>query len=50
MADDKLWGAELYTDDYPAQIILNFQQEYYPIKSGVPRGSLRAPIGDQLSS
>ncbi|MCP3673198.1 MAG: xanthine dehydrogenase family protein molybdopterin-binding subunit, partial [Gammaproteobacteria bacterium] len=43
MTDDKLWGAELYTDDYPAQIIPNFQQEYFPIKSGVPRGSWRAP-------
>ncbi len=43
MTDDKLWGPELYLDDYPAQIIPNFQREYFPVKSGVPRGSWRAP-------
>ncbi len=43
MTDDKLWGPELYEDDYPAHIIPNFQREYFPVKSGVPRGSWRAP-------
>lgn len=40
---DKMWRAELYLDDFPAQIIPNLALEYFPVKSGVPRGSWRAP-------
>ncbi len=43
MTDDKLFGAELYIDDFPAQMIENFKLEYFPVKSGLPRGSWRAP-------
>ena len=43
MTDDKLWRAELYPDDFPAQLINDFRLEYFPVKSGVPRGSWRAP-------
>lgn len=37
------WGAELYTDDFPAQLVDNLQMEYFSAKSGAPRGSWRAP-------
>jgi len=37
------WKPELYSDDFPATIIKNFQKEYFSVKSGVPRGSWRAP-------
>jgi len=43
MSDDKLWQPELYSDDFPAQCIANLRREYFPVKSGVPRGSWRAP-------
>ncbi|MGJ8663211.1 MAG: xanthine dehydrogenase family protein molybdopterin-binding subunit, partial [Marinicella sp.] len=37
------WKAELYTDDYPANIIADYQVEYHSAQSGLPRGSWRAP-------
>jgi isoquinoline 1-oxidoreductase beta subunit len=40
---DKQYEAELYTDDFPAQIIDNLQMEWFSVTSGVPRGSWRAP-------
>lgn len=40
---DKQYEAELYTDDFPAQIIENLQMEWFSVTSGVPRGSWRAP-------
>jgi isoquinoline 1-oxidoreductase beta subunit len=43
MPESEYWGAELYTDDYPANIIPNYQAEYHSAKSGMPRGSWRAP-------
>tara|TARA_R110002072_G_scaffold31735_10_gene97610 strand:- start:13919 stop:16213 length:2295 start_codon:yes stop_codon:yes gene_type:complete len=43
MADDKLWEAELYPDDFPGNIVPNYRLEYFPMQSGVPRGSWRAP-------
>lgn len=43
MTDDKLWQAELYPDDFPAQIIENLRLEYFPVNSGAWRGSWRAP-------
>jgi len=35
--------AELYMDDFPAQLVDNLQIEYFSAKSGAPRGSWRAP-------
>ncbi len=35
--------SELYEDDYPANVIKNFHMEYHAAKSGMPRGSWRAP-------
>jgi isoquinoline 1-oxidoreductase beta subunit len=43
MADDKLWGAELYSDDFPRGFVDNFRLEYFHNAIGVPRGSWRAP-------
>jgi len=43
MADDKLWEAELYSDDFPRGFVDNFRLEYFHNKIGVPRGSWRAP-------
>ncbi len=36
-------NAELYKDDYPANIIKDYHVEYHSAKSGMPRGSWRAP-------
>lgn len=41
--DADLWGSEIYLDDYPANIIPNLRYEYFPVQSGVPRDSWRAP-------
>ncbi|MEM9302903.1 MAG: molybdopterin cofactor-binding domain-containing protein, partial [Pseudomonadota bacterium] len=43
MPDENLWQSELYADDFPAAIIPNLRLEYFPVKSGIPRGSWRAP-------
>ena len=43
MPDENLWEAELYSDDFPRQIIENFRLEYFHNDIGVPRGSWRAP-------
>lgn len=40
---DKMWEAELYTDDFPAGIIANLKVEWFAVKSGMTRGSWRAP-------
>jgi len=40
---EEMFGAELYVDDFPAQIIDNFRLEWLDVQSGVPRGSWRAP-------
>jgi isoquinoline 1-oxidoreductase beta subunit len=37
------YGAELYIDDFPAQIIENLKIEWLEVQSGMPRGSWRAP-------
>ncbi|WP_223787310.1 xanthine dehydrogenase family protein molybdopterin-binding subunit [Marinicella meishanensis] len=37
------WKSEFYPDDFPANIIPNYQLEYHSVDSKVPRGSLRAP-------
>jgi isoquinoline 1-oxidoreductase beta subunit len=38
-----LWTAELYPDDFPAQLVPNLRLEWHPVTSGIPRGSWRAP-------
>jgi isoquinoline 1-oxidoreductase beta subunit len=43
VTEDKMWEAELYPDDPPRRLVPNVQLEYYPMRSGVPRGSWRAP-------
>ncbi len=43
MPDEDLWQAELYVDDYPANMVENFRLEYFHNASGMPRGSWRAP-------
>ncbi|MEQ9562750.1 MAG: molybdopterin cofactor-binding domain-containing protein, partial [Woeseiaceae bacterium] len=43
MQDDKLWEAELYSDDFPRHIVPNLRLEYFNNTIGVPRGSWRAP-------
>ncbi|MDX1515857.1 MAG: molybdopterin cofactor-binding domain-containing protein [Woeseiaceae bacterium] len=43
MADDRLWEAELYSDDFPRRIVDNLRLEYFHNAIGVPRGSWRAP-------
>jgi isoquinoline 1-oxidoreductase beta subunit len=40
---EEMFGAELYVDDFPAQIIDNLRMEWLMVQSGVPRGSWRAP-------
>jgi isoquinoline 1-oxidoreductase beta subunit len=37
------WEAELYTDDFPANLVDNLRVEYFSARSGAPRGSWRAP-------
>jgi isoquinoline 1-oxidoreductase beta subunit len=38
-----LWTAELYPDDFPAQLVPNLRLEWHSVTSGIPRGSWRAP-------
>jgi isoquinoline 1-oxidoreductase beta subunit len=40
---EEQYGAELYIDDFPAQIIDNLRVEWLEVQSGMPRGSWRAP-------
>ncbi len=43
MPDDRLFGAELYIDDFPRRIVDNIRMEYFHNAIGLPRGSWRAP-------
>ncbi len=43
MPEEDYWKSELYPDDFPAALIPNFRMEYFSMKSGMPRGSWRAP-------
>ena len=43
MPDENLWQSELYPDDFPAYLTENYRLEYFPARSGAPRGSWRAP-------
>ncbi len=40
---EEMFGPELYVDDFPAHLIDHFRLEWMMVKSGVPRGSWRAP-------
>ena len=40
---EDLWGSELYPDDFPANLVPNLRLEWCDVKSGVTRGSWRAP-------
>jgi len=40
---EEQYAAELYVDDFPANIIQNLRVEWFEVPSGVPRGSWRAP-------
>ena len=40
---DKMWEPELYLGDFPQQRIANLRLEWFAVKSGVTRGSWRAP-------
>jgi isoquinoline 1-oxidoreductase beta subunit len=43
MPDEDLWQAELYSDDFPRNIVPNLRLEYFHNTIGIPRGSWRAP-------
>ena len=40
---EEQYAAELYVDDFPANILENLRLEWFELQSGVPRGSWRAP-------
>jgi len=40
---EEQYAAELYIDDFPANIVDNLRVEWCEVQSGVPRGSWRAP-------
>ncbi|MGH8178770.1 MAG: molybdopterin cofactor-binding domain-containing protein [Steroidobacter sp.] len=40
---DDMWTSELYPDDFPAAMIPNLRMEWFPVDSGITRGSWRAP-------
>ncbi|MGH8285370.1 MAG: molybdopterin cofactor-binding domain-containing protein, partial [Steroidobacteraceae bacterium] len=40
---EDMWTPELYPDDVPAQLVPNLRLEWFPVESGIPRGSWRAP-------
>jgi isoquinoline 1-oxidoreductase beta subunit len=43
VAPEEQYAAELYIDDFPAQIVENLRIEWFEVQSGMPRGSWRAP-------
>jgi isoquinoline 1-oxidoreductase subunit beta len=43
VADENLWQAELYGDDFPRHIVTDMRLEYFHNAIGIPRGSWRAP-------
>jgi isoquinoline 1-oxidoreductase beta subunit len=43
MKPENLWTSELYPDDFPANLVANLKLEWFDVKSGVSRGSWRAP-------
>ncbi len=43
VAEDELFEAEVYIDDFPAGLAPNLRYEWFAVQSGAPRGSWRAP-------
>ncbi|NVJ97807.1 MAG: xanthine dehydrogenase family protein molybdopterin-binding subunit [Alphaproteobacteria bacterium] len=41
--EEEYWTPDLYPDDFPAGLVPNYRLEYFSMKSGMPRGSWRAP-------
>jgi isoquinoline 1-oxidoreductase beta subunit len=39
----EMWTAELYPNDFPAQLLTNVRMEWFAVNSGITRGSWRAP-------
>lgn len=40
---EDMWTSELYPDDFPAQLLKSVRMEWFPVDSGIVRGSWRAP-------
>lgn len=40
---EDMWTAELYPDDFPAGLVPNLRLEWLEVRSGIARGSWRAP-------
>ncbi len=43
MKPENLFSSEIYVDDFPAGLVENLVYEWFEVRSGVPRGSWRAP-------
>ena len=43
MKPESMYEAEIYVDDFPGGLVPNLVYEWFAVKSGVPRGSWRAP-------
>lgn len=43
VAPEEQYAGELYVDDFPAGIVDNLRLEWFEVRSGLPRGSWRAP-------
>lgn len=43
MPDENLWTSEIYPDDFPAALVPNLRFEWFGVRSGMTRGSWRAP-------
>lgn len=43
MDPNDYWTPELYPDDFPGNVAPNYRLEYFSMRSGMPRGSWRAP-------
>lgn len=43
VAPEEMWRSEFFPDDFPAGMVPNLRLEYFPLDSGVWRGSWRAP-------
>ena len=41
--EEEWWESDLYADDFPAGLVDNLQLEFFSARSGMPRGSWRAP-------
>ena len=43
MKPEEMYTAEIYVDDFPNGLVPNLVYEWFAVRSGVPRGSWRAP-------